>query len=75
MVNTVWNILTMQHCSAIRKNKLLIQLPESSLGKIQGVPSGCMALARERERETRETSLDRAKSTRERERKRQREKQ
>ena len=51
MVNTVWNILTMQHCSAIRKNKLLIQLPESSLGRIQGVPSGCMALARERERE------------------------
>ena len=48
----------------------------SSLCRIQGVPSGRTASAREREREkTRETSLDRAKSARERERKRQRERE
>ena len=47
------------------------QLPGSSLGRIQGVPSGWTASAREREK-TRKTSLDRTQSARERERKRER---
>ena len=42
-------------------NRLLCVVPGSSLGRIQGVPSGWMASARERQK-TRETSLDRAKS-------------
>ena len=44
-----------------------LNVPGFSLGKIQGVPLGWMASAREGEK-TRETSLDRAKSARERER-------
>ena len=57
--------------SRLNKQVMLYQwLPGSSLSRIQGVPSGWTASARDRE-----TSLDRAKSARERERKRERERE